>query len=333
MVFSKNPSLKARPPQDLIRQHVGLWSVFRRRINLSDLKICWNSNAQCDPRIIPEEIFVSDIEPTLNGSEDLSLLANKSLYYKLFDPSLFPKPYLHIIDGRPHDSHLTPISQGDLENRVRDLPYPVLLKPNKGTAGGEGVHIIKGQDQLCERIGMHRDLVIQEVVSQHVFFKKFNLCGLNTIRVNLYRSVTDDAVKLLDVTLRIGVGGSLDNETAGGIVVHIDRNGRLNGTARDKYATPYKKHPDTQLAFDEEIPFFNELKATAITFGETVVYGRIFSLDLYLNETGEWRLIEVNMHGHAVRLAQYAGEAFFGEYTDEVVDYCLREHWALRQPG
>ena len=328
-VFSRNPQFRKKLPEEIIREHVSFWAGFRRHVNLCDLKISVNGSEQHDPRIVPEEIFVADIEPSLNGRKDLSLLANKSLYYKLYEVTLFPTGFLNLIDGRAFGGDLCPLNQESLERNLKSLPYPVLSKPSTGTAGGVGVSISNDSEQLKSQMSRYPDLIVQEIIEQDEFFHQFNPHGLNTLRVNLYRSVKDDAIKFLNCALRMGVGGSLDNETDGGIVCHIDADGFLTGTARDKYGVQFDRHPDTHLKFEAQIPRFQGMKEVALTLSEQIPYGRLFSLDMCLDRHGNWRVIEINMHGQTIRFAQYAGDAFFGPYTEEVVDHCLSHHWAI----
>lgn len=332
LVFLNNPEFRRCAPPEAVKAHSAMWKRFRQHPNLSDLQIAFNGNLEADPRVVPEEIFVADIEPTLNKRMDLALLANKSLYYKLYEKDRFPKPFLHLVEGRVYDSSFQVMDSAATEREICKIPFPVLLKPNKDSAGGEGVQVIEDADALRRAMRCNRNLVVQELLRQHSFFERFNSCGLNTVRVNLYRSVKDNSLVFLNCALRMGVGGSLDNETAGGIVVHIEDQGDLSGTARDKYGRTFARHPDSGLEFLERIPFFESLKEISLAVGNQVLYGRLFSLDLCLDETGVWRVIEINMHGQTIRFAQYAGRAFFGDYTEEVVDYCLREHWALSVP-
>ena len=333
LVFASNPEFKRPVPAAVIGAHRKVWNPLRRGVNLADLQIAFHGNKRCDPRLVPEEVFMADVEPTLNRRDDLALLSNKSLYYKLYDPERFPRPFLHVIERRVYDSHFQQLGASSVAKAISKLPYPVLLKPNRGTSGGKGVKVVEHPDELRQALQENRHLVVQELLRQHPFFERFNTSGLNTVRVNLYRSVADDTLVFLNCALRMGVGGSLDNLTAGGIVVHIDDDGKLSGMARDKYGKPLAKHPDTGLQFHEGIPYFEQLKKASLEMGSQVLYGRLFSLDLVLDQDGAWRVIEINMHGQTIRFAQYAGRAFFGDYTDEVVDYCLREHWAMVESG
>ena len=44
----------------------------------------------------------------------------------------------------------------------------------------------------------------------------------------------------------------------------------------------------------------------------------------------KWRAVELNLFGQTTRFTQYAGQPFFGEFSEEVIDYCKKNHWALK---
>jgi hypothetical protein len=95
----------------------------------------------------------------------------------------------------------------------------------------------------------------------------------------------------------MGVGGSLDNETAGGIVCFVDENGVLNGVARDKYGKNFRFHPDSKLSFSETIPFYHGLIDPSLQLSSKIFYARLFSLDFCLDINEIWRPIEINIFG------------------------------------
>lgn len=61
-------------------------------------------------------------------------------------------------------------------------------------------------------------------------------------------------------------------------------------------------------------------------FGEEMVqhipYHRCFNLDIMIDRDGNPRLIEINLRSMSVWLYQFNTVACYGEYTDEVIDYC-----------
>jgi hypothetical protein len=121
----------------------------------------------------------------------------------------------------------------------------------------------------------------------------------------------------------MGRGGSLDNETAGGIVCFLAPDGRLNSYAVDKHAGRFDEHPDSGVRFAEgAIPNCATLWDRARGLGSRLPYMRLAGWDFYLDRTDEWRCLEVNLAWHTIRFAQYAGHPFFGSFTEEVRDYC-----------
>lgn len=312
------------------KEHINLWSQFRRYPDLTTLRVTKNISGISDPRIIPEDIFVSDIEPSLIDDESAHLMSHKSLYNLWFPGGVFPKDFFHRINNQYLDSNLNPISFSELKKKAGGISYPVVIKPNWNSYGGKDVHFVENDEQLIRHCQKEKNFVIQEQIIQHEFFNKYNPVGLNTIRVYVYRSVKDNATYVLSMALRMGKGGSLDNSSSGGIYSMIRQNGRLNNYAVDKYGKKYSKHPDTGYGFDEKIPELNELKKLAERIGRQIFFTRIIGLDMCYDKDGAWRAIEVNTKGHTIRFSQYGGQPFLGEFTDEVIDYCKNNHWALK---
>src|SRR5690606_34952143 len=95
-----------------------------------------------------------------------------------------------------------------------------------------------------------RNLVVQEKIVQHSFFSNIYNDSINTVRVCLYRSVLDNKIYILNISLRMGKDGSLDNIAAGGIFCSLDDNGFLASFALDQYGKKYFYHPGSNFKFD-----------------------------------------------------------------------------------
>ena len=213
-VFKLNPRYGAPCSSAVEKAHICLWRQLRPDISLDTLRICCGISGKTDPGIVPEEVYVSEIEPCLNRYREAAFLANKNFYNRWFPGSLFPEVFLHNIDGDFYDAHYQQLSLTSAKLLMKDLVFPVVLKPSLGPGGGRGVYFIKDVNELCARSEGQRNFVVQQVIRQHPFFAKFNNVGLNTLRVCTYRSVADGKIQVLNVTMRMGRGGSLDNETA-----------------------------------------------------------------------------------------------------------------------
>ncbi|PAU92843.1 hypothetical protein CK503_14235 [Aliifodinibius salipaludis] len=311
-------------------KHQRKWSTFRKKADLTTLRVCHNISGTTDSRIIPEDIFAADLEPTLINDNILHFFSHKSFYNRWFLNSGFPKDIFHRIQGEYYDCDFNKLSLSQLKKSLGEINFPVVLKPNKDTYGGSGICFVEDADHLFELCRERKNFVVQEQIQQHPFFERYHPVGLNTVRAYVYKSVSDDTHYILNATLRMGKGGSLDNESSGGIHTMIRDDGSLNGYAVDKHGTKYLKHPDSGLAFDDKIPEFKSLKELSKNIARQVYFGRVVGLDLCFDKDGRWRVVEVNTKGHTIRFSQYAGEPFFGEFTDEVIEYCRKNHWTLQ---
>lgn len=328
-VFALNPDYKAPAEKSIEEAHLQYWRPYKSRINLSTLRVTKNISGISDPRIMPEEIFKSDIELTLNNTSAVEYLSFKSFYNRWFPGGAFPYDYFHNINGEWLDHDLNTVSFNVIKAMAKELDYPVVLKPNRDSLGGKNIFFPPNADELICLIKNRKNFLVQEKITQHPFFNQFNPHGLNTLRVYVYRSVKDNHLHILNIALRMGVGGSLDNETAGGIVVRVRKDGFLNGFALDKYGVKYLSHPDTGVNFNQKLPDFDALPKLAMKIAHKIFFARLVGLDLCYDENQIWRMIEINISGATIRFAQYHGALFFDEFSDEVYDYCLRNHWTL----
>lgn len=322
-VMAEHPEYATPCALEIEREHQALWAPLAPRVDPATLRICSNLSGVADPRYIPEAIFATDIEPLLGQRQWCHFLQHKSLYQALFPSGGFPTVYLHGILGSLYSADLDLISPAAGRQIVDALAYPVLLKPNTDSMGGAGVVFCDSPDRLWEQVQNCPNFVVQPVEQQDAYFQRFNPAGLNTCRVDLYRSVVTDEVHVLNVALRMGCHGSLDNETAGGIVCCIQPSGEPNAFAVDKYGGKFFAHPDSGVIFSEAgpLPNYQALLGTARHIAQRVPGTRLVALDMFYDTRGRWRCLEVNLVGLTIRFAQYAGRPYFGDFTREVIDF------------
>lgn len=311
-------------------EHQELWSVFRKKPDVTTLRISSNISGTSDARIIPEDIYVADVEPSLIIDKSVDYIGIKSFYNKWFPNGIFPKDLFHRIDGQFFNAELKATCEEDLLKMAKNFKYPVVLKPNKDSYGGNDINIINNYKSLLDSVKNRSNFVVQEKIEQHEFFERLYPQSLNTIKVFLYRSVKDDKLYILSMALRMGKDGSLDNEAAGGINTFIHFDGSLNGYAVDKSGKKYLEHPNSGIKFDSKIPNIEELRSLSLKIGSEVFFTRIFALDACYDRTGKWRIIELNTYGQSIRFSQYGGQPFFGDFTNEVIEFTLNNHWALK---
>jgi hypothetical protein len=333
-IFMLHPTHGMHAEKSIEKAHKLYWKPFRSRINMATLRNAYGISGIANPKYIPEEIYTSDIEPTLNPTPQVEYLSNKSLYNYWFPGKIFPQDFFHNINGEWLDKDLNTIPFEQIRFIAQTLPYPVVFKPNWDSYGGKDIYFPEDFNALMNLVEKKRNFLIQEKIKQHSFFNQYNHHGLNTLRVNVYRSVSDNKLKIISMAMRMGVGGSLDNVTAGGIATRVRKDGFLNGWAIDSYGKKYLSHPDTGVDFNAQIPNLKGLHEMVLKIAGKIFYARLMSLDCCYDSEENWRMIEINLFSGSICFAQEHGALYFDEFTDEVRDYCLKNHWTLvNKPG
>lgn len=328
-LFQKNPYARVDIDAEVETEHRNIWKQFWSNVPIGTLTVCNAIADNADPYIIPEEIYQADIEPSLNSDTRANFLAHKSYYQQWFPECGFPICYVHKLDGIVMNGKMERIDSEDLVFLVKDLSYPVLAKPCMDANGGVGVLHIKNPDDMETYIINNDNFVVQEIIQQSRQLSKYHPESVNTVRVYLYRSFQNNKIHIINRVLRTGNGGIVDNVSAGGLVCFIHESGELNGFALDKYGRRYDAHPLTEVEFKGVIPKLDQLDQLAKKVAHQLHYLRVVGLDLCYDVDEGWRMLEVNTRSHSIRFAQYAGHPFFGEFTEEVIEYCKKNHWAI----
>lgn len=304
------------------REYLKYWGGLGVKIKLETVIASKSLSGKFDKRIIPHEVYTGLVEPMLNKKWNTSFLENKNYYNKWFGRELFPKEYFHKIDKVYYNSDLNVIDNG-IEHFInqQEFEFPIVVKPSVDSYGGKNIFFIKNKDELKEVLPQFDNLVIQEKLSQHEAISAIYKDSINSVRVCLYRSPEDGQVNFLSATMRFGVNGSLDNLSSGGIACFIKENGCFDDYAVDIEAVKVYEHPNTKFVFkDVKVPYFDELVITSLQIGLKAIKVGIISLDMCLTNTNKWICLETNLLGQSISFPQHAGNPFFREFTDEIID-------------
>lgn len=322
----KNPNFQLNAlTHEEKEEYRNYWKVVSPHVSFKTVEVSKSLSGIFDKRIVPEEFYALYIEPILNNDRSSSFLENKSIYNKWFDASIFPKDFFHKINNNyyTHDFNRIDNIEEYIGNQINDSDFPIVIKPSKDSFGGANIYFINTVEDVKKVIKKHPNLVVQEKIKQSELINEIIKDSINTIRVCLYKD-KEDKIHVLNTNIRMGKDGSLDNETAGGIVCHIDSKGTLNGYAVDKHASKYFMHPNSKYVFEgKQLPFYNDLISISKSVASKVIGARLISLDMCLDSSNNWRCIEINLFGQTIRFAQYAGHPFFGSYTEEVIKEIL----------
>lgn len=331
----KNLSVKASDP-NLISQHKKYWNQLKRNVNPKWFEVYTKISGNPDIHYVPENIFHNIIEEKLNNKK-LAFAYKDKNFYELFypDTDLFPETLVRNINGFFYDRTYRFITKSEeciyshLRNRTK-----IIIKPALESGGGKKVELFscsggsffngKGERLTLKYLNdrYHDNFIIQNYIHQSSFTSQFNESSVNTFRLFTYRSVSNNDIHVLHVVLRIGRKGNfVDDQNAGGLAC------RVKGTKLDKYATDihgnkYDQVNGVHFSHSGEIPNLKEMIEAARMIAGKNIHSRLMGLDFCLDIKNNVKLVEINNQYAGINFFQMNSASVFGNYTDEVVEYC-----------
>lgn len=305
------------------KEYLKYWRKVNPLVSTKTVEISKSLSGKYNKYIVPEEVYALKVENYLIPRKSVAFIENKSFYEKWFGEGVFPKTYFHKIDNAYYDSELNLINDIDSFIINYDIVFPAVFKPNVDSYGGANVFFVDSNEEILKLNREFENIVCQEKIIQSQLVDRIYKDSINTVRVCLYKG-SSGFFKVINSSLRMGKDGSLDNESAGGVVCSISELGDFNEYAVDKLGLKYKKHPNNNFMFaGESLPFYNEMLDISENIANKIFQTRLVSLDMCLDGDNKWRCIEVNLLGQTIRFAQYAGKPFFGLFTEELYSEML----------
>jgi len=317
--------------------YVKKWRVLYSRVEPYSYRyfchFCGNT-----PNIVPEDIGHFCIENVLNPREFRAAYTDKNLFPEIIGKEYVARTILCRINGSCLLDAEYKNASDDLSKYIGDLTS-LILKPSVNSCSGEGIlkfekkgkefvsvdkNIILTKDFL---MSYQNDFCLQETVFQHSFMKKLCPTSVNTIRLCLYRSVSNEEPVVTSSIIRIGKNGSIvDNAHAGGMIIGVNvATGEMGKFVIDQYGN--KQNTWNGIDYSKNtfiVPFWNSIIAFAKYIGTRVHHHRLIALDVTIDDGGKPVLIEYNINSFGYWLFMYTNQEVFGEYTDEIIDYCKR---------
>lgn len=295
-----------------------------------------------DLNIVPDDLMHNVIEPILNPMRFRGLYADKNMFDKLlkpyFDEKVTPTTLVRCIEGGLYDENYYSISNHEANRTITASQSEFLVgKPSIDTSSGHNVFFFDRKDSsfylrntgekieiaLFKKL-LGNNYIVQEGLLQSDFMRQFNGSSVNTLRINTYKSVKNEECAAINGVLRIGKSGSpVDNLHAGGCMVGIEPDGRLKHFCSDQNGGVFVEFNGIDFGKEEfVIPNYDEVKAFACNVAACLPHQRVLALDIMLDQNNKPKLIEYNNCAFSVWVFQQTIGTVFGDYTDEVIDYC-----------
>ena len=288
-----------------------------------------------DVNILPMELCANIIEPVLTPRYYEAFYNDKNSFGLLYDKNDMPVSYVRNIAGVYYDDDYKPI---DAEITSYIKAEEVIVKPTTESSG-RGVALFTRKNgkfydknsniltrELLDKV-YKADFIIQERFVQSDYMSQFNPSSVNTIRISMYKDPQTGQIRYLRGIVRIGGAGAIvDNAHAGGRFIGIDDNGVFGKYVCDSVGNTSSKHGDIDFSQNVYIvPNFDQIKAFATKMCTRFIHHGLFALDIVLDKNNNPKMLEVNVQGFSAWLFQFTSGTAFREYTDSVMDFCLRE--------
>lgn len=165
-----------------------------------------------------------------------------------------PKVYLRKVHGVYRDENFKKVSIDAAVNKLLDIKAEgVVVKIATHSSGGKGVDFITADDtdkSIREKLSVHRDIVVQEIIKQHEKMQIMNPSSVNTLRIICI--MLDGESIPLSTVVRIGKEGSkVDNFSSGGYACGVNADGTLKELAFDSSGNWFDAHSNGFI-FKEE---------------------------------------------------------------------------------
>lgn len=337
-IIKNNPNIDIPCNNEKLSEWFNKWNVF----GYAPTEYCWrafHTYVKENINLVPNDIGRNFIEPILTPEEFQPFYNDKNSFGLFLDKEWLPKTYFRSMKGMLYNGEYEAVQREDFMSLFNGLDK-LVVKPAKDM-GGKGITLfVRNENGIfvddknneltlsyLERT-YKTEYLIQECMKQNEYMSQFNSSSVNTLRVAVYRDVKTGKIDVIGALIRIGGKGSfVDNICSGGSFVYIDENGKLGNFACNEIGNTYKIHNDIDFSKNEFIiPDFDKVKRFVCNVAKRMPHMNLFANDVAIDENGCLKLIEVNTIQFSYWLYQFNGKPVFGKYTDDIIEYCLKEN-------
>ena len=325
---------------EIATAHKEKWSkVFNGEIDLTWLTWYIKNSGINSPDFIPENVFYTTVEAIVNNPRFAVSYSDKNFYDLTNSRGIFPENIIRNIDGLYFDDNFEPLVIGNDKqlNEILAGNDSFFVKPALESGGGRAVELFSSINGIFQNAdgkeltlkvletAYKENFIIQKPLTQHPFLKQFNSTSLNTLRVLTYRSSVTNKINILQVVFRVGAKGQyVDNFRAGGFSIGVNKDGLINKFAFNRDGIRFEKVNEIDLKESVlQIPLFENVQSTAKSIAEKNIHHRMLALDMTIDSDNNVRCVEVNNKSNEINFHQLNNGPLFGEFTDEVIDYCM----------
>jgi len=123
--------------------------------------------------------------------------------------------------------------------------------------------------------------------------------------------------------VKIGKPGHVtDNEWTGSSTVGLNQDGSYRSYCTDKAGNKCDEVNGIKISELSPNPYVRNVDAAAIEIASKMFYSRVLGMDFAIDSDGNVIFLELNHSYNGIRFYQHNNGPLFGEFTNEVLQYC-----------
>lgn len=283
-------------------------------------KILYNKTGISDPKFVSPYVFYYQMKPSLNDLNFAVVWSDKNYLDYFLRGIDTVKSVVRNINGRFLDSDFNLITIEEAESIMNQYDK-LVTKPTLLTSVGSGVELNYKPYNLKEINKIYKkNYVIQVPLKQHAFLDNLNSSTTNTMRINTI--LLEKEAYVVNSLVKVGEAGQFaDNRGKNRYFLGFDKHGVMKDYCVDKHLNLYNSIPSGYDFAGQKIPHIDRVYKLACDAHKKLAHFGMVFWDIVLKDDGYPVILEANLRGPDLLFGQVACGPFFGEYTEEFLEY------------
>ncbi len=290
------------------------WKAYGIKPDINTYQWYKSVTGVCDPRFIPEDVYVNYIMPITNNDARCHGVNDKNLFHILFHDAHMPEALIHCVNGVLLDRNFNVITEAEAVKLVEGEKQ-VVIKPSVDSAQGKNVLCINSNELVMHMNKFEKDFVVQKIVKQHPILAQLNESSVNVVRITTY--MDEDDVKIIDSIIRIGSKDQFTDHF--NVAIGVSSDGILNQSGVMKDGSRVTELPNGLTFGGLELPAYKKMCDVAKKMHPRIGQALIVGWDITADENGEVVIIEANLQFPGIIRSQECNGPLFGDLTESLL--------------
>lgn len=298
-----------------------------------------NITGKKDPRLITTGLYHYEVMPVLNDYSMTEYYGDKNVYDLILGSSNSAVTVLRNIRGKYFDKDYINIDPDLAKKTLMDNSNKgLIIKPSRSNNGlgikklsiiDQEIYVGKKRVTINQLLKEYRgNFIVQEMLEQHPNMAAPHPESVNTIRMITFRWKNE--IKYLMAFARFGSNGDIrDNATVDvSPRVGVKDNGEFFDYGVSQNLEKFTHHPTTgfDMSTLKPIPNYDEFKQFVIDRHKNFLHVDVVSWDIAVGVDEKPVFIEANFKGSISFYQLVTQKPFFGDLTNEVMDYVKEQY-------